>query len=584
MPITIENVEMATAHNGSLTAKVTMSNRSPFFLHSRYSPEQEAKDWLKQIDLKPNTAYLVMGFGLGYHVKELLNNLPENSYIYILEHDKTQNTIGIARQYIPKKQSKWMSDERIACFSGEQIRIIAGYIVCDMFKKQIRTITLCKHFPTIQMFTEFYLQLEKELFPKIEQIFWIKYKYSLASGLNCIENTFKNIPYKWSNPGINELCDAFKNVPAIIVSAGPSLNKNIEELKKYTDKAVVLCSGSAIRALHKHNITPHFLATIDPFVATYNDFENKMSEKTALIAYADSYHQVVAEYPGQRFFCNDPDVIVSDYDAFLPPTANLNKNVSVAVLAFEFALHIGADPIIFIGQDMSLTPEASHADGVQGDGPEYLIDADSLDVVGHQGEILKTMPAFKELLDYFVMRITYIENRTIINATEGGAYMNGALHMTLHEAGEKYIVGQEKNNVDAIIQKIVDGFKPKYYEEMCNYLIGMLSNIKIFEAKTKENFIETAGMDEETYIRQFDQYFDYVKQSPIYLYIGYFKTVFQLLLYEQRAGMQFEEEYVIKLRIKNNIVDAVTLLQKYVAESLQLIQNMPKERIRGGDE
>lgn len=572
--ITIKNIETSTAHNGSLTAKVRMSDNQSFFLHSRYSPEQEAKDWLKQFDLQPNTAYLVMGFGLGYHVKELLNNLPKNSYIYILEHNKGQNTVEIAHHYFPKKECKWMTDERISCFLGEQVRVVAGYIIGDTFKKKIRKFTVCKNFPAIQMFTEFYLQFEKELLSKIEELFWIKYQFPLISGLNCMENIFKNIPYMWSNPGINKLSEKFKNIPAIIVSSGPSLNKNIEELKKYTDKAIVICSGSAVGALHKHNIIPHFLTVLDPYEASYADVEKHMNKVTALLTYCDVHHKVVSHYIGQRFFCNDPAINLGKLGDFLPSTASFNKNVSVAALAFELAVYIGANPIVFIGQDLSFIPTCARADGANGHQPLDLPDENYVYVKGQQGEILKSIMCFKELLDYFIMRFAEIKQRTIINATEGGVYMDGALHMTLNEVGERYILGQEQHDFSSNIQEIVDKFEPQYYTEICNYLTQLLTCIENLQTSAEQCFINAEEMGENEYIKQMDKYFEDVKRSLIYLHIKYFQTLFQLLFHEQCDSVEFHDEFSIKLDIKNKIVEMVNLLEQYIAESLQVIHTI----------
>jgi len=59
------------------------------------------------------------------------------------------------------------------------------------------------------------------------------------------------------------LKDKFKNKPAVILSAGPSLDKNIENLKPYRDKVVVFCVGVAFKTAVKHGIIPDFVAVID---------------------------------------------------------------------------------------------------------------------------------------------------------------------------------------------------------------------------------------------------------------------------------------------------------------------------------
>lgn len=77
------------------------------------------------------------------------------------------------------------------------------------------------------------------------------------------KNTLIGLDKKYKLPFLTENKDALKGTPAIIVSAGPSLNKNIEILKKYKDNAVIFCVGTALRTLYNNNITPDFLNVIE---------------------------------------------------------------------------------------------------------------------------------------------------------------------------------------------------------------------------------------------------------------------------------------------------------------------------------
>src|SRR5579872_6464092 len=57
-----------------------------------------------------------------------------------------------------------------------------------------------------------------------------------------------------------ELQGQFKNIPAVIVGAGPSLEKNGHILASLENKALIFAGGSALNAL---DIEPHFAASID---------------------------------------------------------------------------------------------------------------------------------------------------------------------------------------------------------------------------------------------------------------------------------------------------------------------------------
>ena len=63
-----DSVELVIGRGGQKTLKV-----NGIFLHSRYNPEQEAKRLIDSASLDPKRPVLVVGLGLGYHVKELLH-------------------------------------------------------------------------------------------------------------------------------------------------------------------------------------------------------------------------------------------------------------------------------------------------------------------------------------------------------------------------------------------------------------------------------------------------------------------------------------------------------------------------------
>ena len=54
-----------------------------------------------------------------------------------------------------------------------------------------------------------------------------------------------------------------REMPAIIVSAGPSLNENIEELKKAKNKAFIIAVDTAMKPLLRNGIIPDMYAIID---------------------------------------------------------------------------------------------------------------------------------------------------------------------------------------------------------------------------------------------------------------------------------------------------------------------------------
>ena len=64
---------------------------------------------------------------------------------------------------------------------------------------------------------------------------------------------------------MRRLRDKFRGVPAICVSAGPSLDEAIGELKQINHHALIIACDSAVNALVNSGITPHVVVTVDMF-------------------------------------------------------------------------------------------------------------------------------------------------------------------------------------------------------------------------------------------------------------------------------------------------------------------------------
>ena len=127
-------------------------------------------------------------------------------------------------------------------------------------------------------------------------------------------------------------------------------------------------------------------------------------------------------------------------DKIIKENRYLLAGASCAHIAFSFAKYIGADPIIFVGQDLAFTKEGiTHSSGVEIKAVDELKDVYAW-VDGIDGEKLPTNWAFKNFLVWFENEILKDNSgREYIDCTEGGAYKKGTKVMKLEEAINKYL-------------------------------------------------------------------------------------------------------------------------------------------------
>ena len=91
-------------------------------------------------------------------------------------------------------------------------------------------------------------------------------------------------------------------VTAYVVGAGPSLRKNVAELRQVGRLGVVICVDAAFRFLTEQGITPDYCVTIDADSRMLSMVEGADTRKTTLIAQASASPNLVAYWQGPRYF------------------------------------------------------------------------------------------------------------------------------------------------------------------------------------------------------------------------------------------------------------------------------------------
>ena len=96
-------------------------------------------------------------------------------------------------------------------------------------------------------------------------------------------NIVRNISNVIETGGADLFFDKFKNIPAIVVAAGPSLLKSIDFIKKNQERALIIAVDTSYSVLLRHGIESHFCVCVDPQVVNARYFEGVTEGKTILV-------------------------------------------------------------------------------------------------------------------------------------------------------------------------------------------------------------------------------------------------------------------------------------------------------------
>lgn len=261
-------------------------------------------------------------------------------------------------------------------------------------------------------------------------------------------------------------------IPAIVVSAGPSLNNNIMELKKAVGKAFIIAVDTAVKPLVKAGIIPDMFAMLDG-KKPLELVEVEEVREIPMVAYVTGAKSIFNYHTGKKFFLDENYRYVQELFAMNGKEIyQLPGGGSVATLAFSLVCHLGFDKIILVGQDLAFTGNKSHADGTFKETMAVEDTKDFLMVPGNVEKMVPTREDFDNYRKWFEEFIEYwkgIKDVQFINATEGGALIKGTQIMTLKDAISLYCT--ETVDIKSCIAQLKPVFSEEEQKKIVNYYV-----------------------------------------------------------------------------------------------------------------
>jgi hypothetical protein len=425
------SLELLTAKSGQPTVR-----RNGLLLHSSYDPQREAAAVIDAWGGKAKNNIFALGFALGYHIDAFLQRGYDFNRIFIIEPDIELFRCALrTRNLVPL-----FENERILFLIGFDPLEVFDHLTYKALLVMSSKISVMEYQPAIAVNRKYFEDIRKKIVDAVRtsaaNIDTLNYANRIF-----IENVAANLVEAVMSPGINTLFNKFPDAAAVIVSAGPSLDKNIGLLKKAKGKCLILATDTSFKILLKNGIKPDLVFTEDFKDASRLHFNNIEINDVPLVFDMQSSPASLQAYRSARFVAASTRPFPYLINSLGEDKGSVAMGMSVAHFAFSAATAFGCDPIIFIGQDLSFTDGFSHARGTSS--REKITPA--------HGKIsklvrVKSLLTGEEVLTnnqmYIYLRhfekIISKSNRMCINATEGGAGIKGAGAMKLTDAIRKY--------------------------------------------------------------------------------------------------------------------------------------------------
>lgn len=442
-------IEFLSSRSGQLTACLKRVDGSRVTLHSTFDPVSEAVRLVEgyKEEIASAAVVVVLGLGLGYHVDVLCRYIRGSARVLVVEQNE-----DLIRYYAQKAGS--LLDRRVVLTPVvDDIRVILH--ACRRGLSEGGGCVVIKHPPSFSLDPEFYGFAFERIRDYLLTLL-VDINTSLSIGTSIQSNTLKNLSRFMSDPGVDTLAGSFKDRPAIIVAAGPSLAKNVKFLHSARDRAVLIAVGTSLRPLHQEGIDPDFVVSLDPSVANYRLFAAAGPGDSYLCYEPQTHPDILTLFEERRFcFFSFNDHLRLLLRKMLPDKGSLPPGGSVAITAYGLARLLGANPIIFVGQDLAYTGGYTHARGTVYENQRVASEG-LIEVPAIGGGKVCTSPALKSFLIRFEELFLQDTGRLIIDATEGGALKRGTQVMKLSEAIDVYC--KEMIPVRKVIEERGKGF------------------------------------------------------------------------------------------------------------------------------
>lgn len=469
-------VEVMEAADGNTVVRIEKENRKLYVNGIRNPAEAVKREIERWGKLRRETPVCIMGMADLVFIREALEKTDETAHIIVYEP-----SVKIFLELMRHTDIHDFFDKKPL---GLVVEGINGDEAGDIIASSITpgNYTALKQWTNLsykELFSDSILKFLTELNRRLTAIVAgrnTEIRYAAVKA----ENIFRNIRYVCDGYVTSQLCDVIpRDIPAILVSAGPSLNKNIQELKRAKNRAFIVAVDTAVRPMVKAGILPDLYVIVDgkkPLELLDFEEARHIPMMPSLTAASD----ILDQHTGKKFFYREG--VALSFNIMLMNGIILQSvscGGSVACSGFSLLYKMGFEKIILVGQDLALTGNKTHADGTFKEKMDILNTSMYQKVEGNYEKEVPTRLDFKLYLDWFNYYIEGCKGIHVINATEGGAKIKNTEIMTLKEAIDREC-GKEVD-IDECMEQlspVLDAAGRKKAVDYLNSIPGMFLKLK----------------------------------------------------------------------------------------------------------
>lgn len=332
-------------------------------LASRRRPVTEGERLAATVDVVEYGGACVLGFGAGYHCAALGGRFGEQGAVICFEPD-----LGLLRAVLERvDQSGWigktnfvlLTDSEDGAAIAASVRGIEGILALG--------VKILEH-PASRARLGASAGRFSERFAATMRTVRTSVMTTLVHAQASLRNILTNADFYASCAGLGALAGAAHGRAAVVVSAGPSLERNIDLLRDPGARArvVVIAAQTVLKSLLRRGIRPDFVCALDYHEISRRFYEGLTPadvEGVTLVVEPKANPAILESFPG-RILCVQEAMLDGVLGSELGGSKwPLRPGATVAHLCAYLARHLGCDPLILVGQDLGFTDGQYYAAG-----------------------------------------------------------------------------------------------------------------------------------------------------------------------------------------------------------------------------
>lgn len=360
-----------TAKNGEVTA-----SDNGKLLHSAYNPSREAHNSVFIPEVQEKSSIVFYGMGIGYHLVEAAKLILQNSNKKKLIVVEPNLEYFLASLQLIDWTEIFKVEKLVLAINCPAESILPLIEDTTTINTTLQGVSDAFYFD-IASFTQHnqqYFECVKTIISRNKHKNEINAATTKKFGKLWSNNCKKNAKYINQLEFINIYKNKFKDIPFVIVAAGPTLQKNLINLKKLYDskktknkEVIIVCVETALKILLKNKINPDFIILTDPQFWAYRHIAGAQAPESVLITELSTYPSVF------RFNCKKIVLCASQFPNgkeieqkagfSTEQIGDLGSGGSVASCCWNFAVFAGAKQIYLMGLDLSFPGGQTHIKG-----------------------------------------------------------------------------------------------------------------------------------------------------------------------------------------------------------------------------